>query len=85
MEVKKNTLKEENGTRGSRGPLLQWGNIFVREDSYENPVLYRKAVAEFLGNSRPPKKPLSWRGDILGCLGQRILLVTNGMLKMKMS
>ncbi len=59
----KNTLKEENGTRGSRGPLLQWGNIFVREDSYENPVLYRKAVAEFLGNSETAKKAveLAWR------------------------
>jgi len=59
----KNTLKEENRIRGSRGPLLQWGDIFVREDSYENPVLYRKAVAEFLGNSETAKKAvdLAWK------------------------
>ena len=57
----KNTLKG-NGTRGSRGPLLQWGNIFVREDSYENPVLYRKAVAEFLGiRDRQKAVELAWR------------------------
>lgn len=54
------TVKRE---KESRGLLAEWGNVFVREESFEIPQLYRKTVAEFLGNSETAKKAvdLAWK------------------------
>lgn len=58
----RNTLEEEKAA-GVRGELTKWGNIFVREESYANPVEYREKVIEFLGGSVTARKAveLAWR------------------------
>lgn len=48
---------------GKRGSLTKWGNIFVREDSFEMPRDFRKEVAQYLGGSETAKQAveLGWK------------------------
>lgn len=58
----KEALAQERSTH-SRGTLLEWGNIFVNEESSEYFRLYKKAVVSFLGGSATAEKAveLAWK------------------------
>jgi hypothetical protein len=58
---KETWIKETSENK--RGKLTAWGNIFVREESYEMPREFRAKVVEFLGDSETAKTAvdLGWK------------------------
>lgn len=61
--VTRRGLQTVQNEKENRGSLTEWGNVFVREESFEIPQLYRKTVAEFLGDSKTAKKAvdMAWK------------------------